>query len=44
MDEEPLRIVQEGEVLWVTLNRPQRLNALSRQLVEDLRELFVGLY
>src|ERR1700722_1908309 len=44
MDKEPLKIVQEGDVLWVTLNRPQRLNALSRQLVEDLRELFVGLY
>ena len=39
-----LEIKEEGEVLWVTLNRPQRLNALSRQLVEDLRELFVGLY
>ena len=44
MDEEPLKIVQDGEVLWVTLNRPERLNALSRKLVEDLRELFVGLY
>jgi enoyl-CoA hydratase len=44
MDETPLEIVQEGEVLWVTLNRPERLNALSRPLVEALRELFVGLY
>ncbi|HEX4180372.1 MAG TPA: enoyl-CoA hydratase-related protein [Caulobacteraceae bacterium] len=44
MDEKPLKIVQEGEVLWVTLNRPERLNALSRTLVEQLRELFVGLY
>ena len=44
MDENPLKIVQEGEVLWVTLNRPERLNALSRPLVEALRELFVGLY
>ena len=44
MDDDPLKIVQEGEVLWVTLGRPQRLNALSRQLVESLRELFVGLY
>jgi len=44
MDEQPLKIVQEGEVLWVTLNRPERLNALSRRLVEELRELFVGLY
>ena len=44
MDEEPLKIVQEGEVLWVTMDRPHRLNALSRPLVEALRELFVGLY
>jgi enoyl-CoA hydratase len=44
MDEEPLQIVQEGEVLWVTMNRPERLNALSRPLVQGLRDLFVGLY
>jgi enoyl-CoA hydratase len=44
MDEEPLKIVQEGEVLWVTMNRPERLNALSRPLVQGLRDLFVGLY
>jgi len=44
MDEEPLKIVQDSGVLWVTLNRPERLNALSRALVDQLRELFVGLY
>ncbi|MDR3507578.1 MAG: enoyl-CoA hydratase-related protein [Caulobacteraceae bacterium] len=41
---ESLLVAQEGEVLWVTLNRPDSLNALSRALVEELRELFVGLY
>ena len=44
MDEAPLKIVQEGEVLWVTLDRPERLNALSRPMVQALRDLFVDLY
>eukprot|EP01035_Chromulina_nebulosa_P067818 gene67818-92917_t len=26
------------------MNRPDRLNALSRNLVKELREFFVGLY
>ena len=38
MDEEPLKIVQEGEVLWVTLNRPERLNALVGHMRRDLAE------
>ena len=42
MDE--LLIRQEGEVVWATMNRPDRLNALSPSLVEALREFFVGLY
>ena len=42
MDE--LLIRQDGEVAWVTMNRPERLNALSPSLVEALREFFVGLY
>lgn len=40
----PLDLRQDGETLWVTLNRPERLNALSRDLVRELRELFVDLY
>ena len=39
-----LEVRQEGEVAWVTLNRPERLNALNPALVEQLREFFVGLY
>ena len=39
-----LELRQEGEVVWATLNRPERLNALSRNLVTELREFFVGLY
>ena len=44
MDTEHLIVKQEGPVLWVTMNRPERLNALNRKLVEELREFFVGLY
>jgi len=39
-----LEIKEEDDVLWVTLNRPESLNALNRGLVDELRELFVGLY
>lgn len=34
---------QRGHALWVTLNRPEALNAMSRTLVGELRELFGGL-
>ena len=44
MDYQHLIVRQEGPALWVTMNRPERLNALSRALVEELRDLFVGLY
>ena len=39
-----LDIKEEGEVLWVTMNRPTSLNALNRGMVDELRELFVDLY
>ena len=39
-----LELRQDGDVVWATMNRPERLNALSRGLVTDLREFFVGLY
>jgi len=39
-----LELRQEGDVVWATMNRPDRLNALSRNLVTELREFFVGLY
>jgi enoyl-CoA hydratase len=39
-----LELRQEGEVVWATMNRPDRLNALSRGLVTELRDFFVGLY
>lgn len=39
-----LELRQDGEVVWATMNRPERLNALSRNLVTELRDFFVGLY
>jgi enoyl-CoA hydratase len=44
MDYEHLIVETRGEALWVTMNRPDRLNALNRRLVEELRDLFVSLY
>jgi enoyl-CoA hydratase/carnithine racemase len=34
---------QKGEVLWLTLNRPEQLNALNLELVTELRETFESL-
>ncbi len=39
-----LIVEPRGDALWVTMNRPERLNALNPGLVKELRELFVGLY
>ncbi|WGU42139.1 enoyl-CoA hydratase-related protein [Phenylobacterium sp. NIBR 498073] len=41
---EHLDLRQDGDVVWATMNRPERLNALNRKLVEELRDFFVGLY
>src|SRR5690606_12230613 len=41
---EHLDLRREGDVIWATLNRPDRLNALSPQLVAELRDFFTGLY
>ncbi len=40
---ETLKLQREGAIAWLTLNRPERLNAMSRQLVAELRELFSSL-
>ncbi len=39
-----LLIRKEAGALWVTMNRPEALNALSPQLVQELRTLFTDLY
>lgn len=43
-EEADLIVEQRGEVLWVSLNRPHRLNALDDRLIADLRALFRDLY
>ncbi|MES2342577.1 MAG: enoyl-CoA hydratase-related protein [Pseudomonadota bacterium] len=44
MTYEHLDLRMDGDVVWATMNRPERLNALNRKLVEELRDFFVGLY
>lgn len=41
---ETLLIEKEGAVDWVTLNRPDALNAMNPQLVSDLLDYFGNLY
>ena len=41
---EHLIVDLKDETAWVTMNRPERLNALNPKLVEELRDFFVGLY
>jgi enoyl-CoA hydratase len=40
---ETLSLRRDGPVIWCTLNRPDALNALSRQLVNDLRGFYAEL-
>lgn len=40
---ETIRIDQDGAVDWLTLNRPEALNAINTQMVTDLRNYFSGL-
>jgi enoyl-CoA hydratase/carnithine racemase len=38
-----LEIHEDGGVTWLTLNRPERLNALNAPLVDGLRNYFTEL-
>jgi enoyl-CoA hydratase/carnithine racemase len=40
---ETIRIDREAGVDWLTLNRPEALNAINTQMVTDLRDYFGGL-
>lgn len=44
MDFQHLIIREDGPTLWVTMNRPERLNALNTKMTDELRELFTALY
>lgn len=44
MDYQCLQATGQGATLWVTLNRPESLNALSERLVDELGHLFTSLY
>ncbi len=39
-----LVVTQEGDCLWITMNRPEQLNALNRDMVMELRQVFTELY
>lgn len=41
---ETLRIEPEGAIDWVTLHRPERLNALSEAMCDELQDYFQRLY
>ena len=40
---ETIRVDQEGQVDWLTLNRPDALNAINTPMVRELRDYFFGL-
>lgn len=44
MTSSPLIVEEDGPVLRVTMNRPERLNAMDPRMVDGLRELFASLY
>ena len=44
MDDSPLIVEEDGQVLRVTMNRPDQLNALNPAMVDALRDLFTSLY
>ncbi len=39
-----LEVREQGASLWVTLNRPQALNALNGAMIDELGHLFTSLY
>ena len=38
-----LELREAGGIAWLTMNRPERLNALNAELVQALRDYFLGL-
>jgi len=40
---ETITVEREGHLTWLTLNRPESLNAMNAALVRELRAFFWGL-
>ena len=43
MSYQTIEVRKDGAAAWLTLNRPERLNALNPQMVNELRDYFSGL-
>ncbi len=43
MSYQAIDVVEKERVAWLTLDRPEALNAMNRQLVDELRDFFGGL-
>ena len=43
MNYQTIEVRKDGAAAWLTLNRPERLNALNPQMVDELRDYFTGL-
>jgi len=41
---ETIKVEKRGAVDWLTLNRPERLNAISLQMVHELGDYFGRLF
>lgn len=41
-DNKPLKVTKEGHIAWVTLNRPERRNAMNWAFFDQLLEVFAG--
>lgn len=41
---ETIQVEYKGNVAWLTLNRPEALNAISEKMVEELETFFDGLF